>query len=167
MARKQELEKSLVDTDHDIAAYVVEFANIPTLLTSFTFSLPLTFTGRDLDDDRYDWTTLSIIPRQKGGYAVFTWSKRASKNPSRLVRSFITLNRELQSSALINLALEVSENFAIAPSWWGTLSESQQGDLLRRFSRSIVGNSLMPPKGVLLPRPPGIVDWAIIRADYV
>jgi hypothetical protein len=167
LARKQELEKSLAIPANEIAAYVVEFARRPTMLVSVTFSIPVTFTGRVLDVERYDWTTLSIIASEKGGYAIFTWSKRASKNPARLVKSFIAINRELQSSALIYLALEISENFAIAPSWWASLTGPQQGDLLRRFSRSIVANTSKPSIRSLFPKPPGIVDWAIVNASYV
>lgn len=167
LTRKQDLEVSLVVSANDIAAYIVEFASCPTMLASVTFSLPMTFTGRVLDAGRYDWTTLSIIPSQKGGYAIFTWSKRASKNPARLVKSFITISREIQSTALIYLALEVSENLAISPSWWAGLTEPEQSDLLRRFSRSIVADSSKPSIGSLVPKPPGIVDWAIVNAGYV
>lgn len=166
-ARKQELEACLVAPANDLAAYVVEFANRPTMLVSVTFSFPVTFTGRILDSDRYDWITFSILPNKHGGHAIFTWSKRASKNPSRLVKSFITINRELQSSALVYLALEVSENFALAPAWWIRLTESQQGDLLRRFSRSITAESARPPARSLIPKAPGIVDWTIVKAGYV
>jgi hypothetical protein len=137
------------------------------MLVSVTFSLPVTFTGRVLDAERYDWTTLSILPSRKGGYAIFTWNKRASKNPARLVKSFIAINRELQSTALIYLALEVSENLAIAPLWWASLTEPRQSDLRRRFSSSIVADSSKPSIGSLFPKPPGIVDWAIVNAGYV
>lgn len=167
LARKQELEKSLLVPDNDIAAYIVEFASHPTMLVSATVPISVTFTGRPLDSGRNDWTTFSILPSQKGGYAVFTWSKRASKNPARLVKSFIGLNRELQSSALIHLALEISENVAIAPAWWAKLTVAQQDDLLWRFARNLNSDGSTKPMPSLYPKPPGIVDWRIASASYV
>ena len=167
LARKQELEKSLAAPSNDIAAYVVEFASCPTVLVSATVPISVTFSGRLLDSDRNDWTTFSILPSQKGGYAVFTWSKRASKNPARLVKSFIGINRELQSSALIHLALEISENLAIAPAWWAKLTVLQQDELLWRFSRNFKPDGSTKPIPSLYPKPPGIVDWKIANAGYV
>ena len=167
LMRMKELENSFLVPGNDLAAYVIEFASRPTMLVSATFSLPVTFTGRILDFGRYDWTTFSVLPSKHGGHAIFTWSKRASKNPSRFVKSLTTINPKLQSSALLYLALEVSENFALAPSWWASLTGPQQGDLLRRFSRSLTTESSRPPVGLLVTNAPGIVDWMVTKADYV
>ncbi len=166
LSKKQELEESLLVPKNDIAAYVVKFAKRPTLLVSVTAPLAVTFTGRLLDTNRNDWTTLSIIPSKDGGYAIFTWSKRACKNPSRLVKSFIGVPRELQSSALVYFALETSENFAVAPAWWNTLSLAQRHDLQWRFSRNFNADRNEKSIPSMVPKSPGLVNWEVVNADY-
>lgn len=165
LAWKQELEEMLTGGKNELGAYVVEFAVRPSMLASGTFSFPMTFTGKKLDA-RYEWMTLSILPSSNAGFAVFTWSKRASKNPSLLVKSFKSISRELQSAALVNLILEVSENFFFAPDWWNGLPQSRQTGLLARFSRSMTTDALAPPANSLIPKPPPMVDWKVVNSSY-
>jgi hypothetical protein len=163
---KLELESMVMNGKNELVGYVVKFAELPSLLASDTFSYPLTFTGKKLDE-RYEWLTLSILPSINGGYAVFTWSKRAPKNPSRLVKSFEAIPPELQSTALMNLVLELSETFCVAPGWWNSLSEQSQTDLLKRFARSLVSCNPAPPVRSLLPKTPPLVDWNVVNSGYV
>ena len=165
LAWKKALEEMLLGGRNALAGYVVEFGVRPSLLASVTFSLAQTFTGRKLDA-RYEWITLSILPSANGGFAVFSWNKRAPKNPSLLVKSFKAIPRELQSAALVNLVLEMSENVFIAPDWWNALPQSLQNPMLARFSRSITSGNPAPPGASLLPKPPPVVDWKIVKSDY-
>ena len=164
LAWKQSLDEMLSGGRNEIAAFVVEFAARPSVLASVTFSFPMTFTGRKLDA-RYEWMTLSILPSGNAGFAVFTWNKRAPKNPSLLVKSFKAIRPELQSTALLNLVLEVSENIYLAPDWWNGLSQPVQTALLARFSRSITSGVPAPPEGSLLPKTP-LVDWRFVNSIY-
>lgn len=165
LAWKQSLEEVLSGGRNEIAAFVVEFAARPSVLASVTFSFPMTFTGRKLDA-RYEWLTLSILPSGNAGFAVFTWSKRAPKNPSLLVKSFNTIPRELQSAALVNLVLEVTESFFVSPEWWNGLPKPCQQALLERYSRSLTSGDPAPLAGSLIPKLPSIVDWRIVNAAY-
>ena len=164
LAWKQSLEEILSGGRNEIAAFVVEFAARPSVLASVTFSFPMTFTGRKLDA-RYEWMTLSILPSANAGFAVFTWNKRAPKNPSLFVKSFKAIQPNLQSTALLNLVVEVSENIFLAPDWWNGLSQSVQTSLLTRFSRSITSAEPAPPAGSMLPQVP-LVDWGIANSFY-
>ncbi len=165
LAWKQELEEMLMGGKNQLGAYVVEFGVRPSLLASGTFSFPMTFTGRRLDA-RYEWMTLSIIPSGGAGFAIFTWSKRSPRNPSLLVKSFKSVPRELQSAALLNLILEVSENIFVAPDWWNGLPQSRQTGLLARFSRSMSTDAPAPPANSLIPKPPPMVDWQVVNSAY-
>jgi len=165
-ARKQELEREIGGQSSDLAGFVVQFANRPDLLASTTFSFPETFSGRRLEA-RFDWTTLSIVPAEIGGYAVFTWSKHAPKNSSLLVKSFAKISRDLQSDALTNLILQVSESFCISPKWWENLTETQRNSFFHRFSRSFVRKNPSPPAGSLYPKRPSLVDWEVTNSGFV
>lgn len=165
LAWKQELEEMLMGGKNELAAFVVQFAVRPSLLASATFSFPMTFTGRRLDA-RYEWMTLSILPSGNAGVAIFTWSKRAPKNPSLLVKSFKSIPRELQSAALVNLILEVSENLFVAPVWWDGLHKSLQASLLARFSRSLTTGNPVPLASSLTPKSPPMVDWKTVNSAY-
>lgn len=165
-ARKEQLERGFAGQTNDLNGFVVQFASRPEFLASSTFSFPETFSGKRLEA-RFDWITLSIVPTASGGFAVFTWSKRAPKNSSLLVKSFAKIPRDLQSSALMNLILHVSESFALSPKWWAGITEAQREALLRRFSWSFVRKNPSPPTGSLFPKRPPLVDWKIINTGFV
>lgn len=165
LAWKQSLEEMLSSGRSGIAAFVVELTTRPSVLASATFSFPMTFTGRKLDA-RYEWMTLSILPSGNAGFAVFTWNKCAPKNPFLFVKSFKAIEPRLQSTALLNLVLEVTENIYLAPDWWSSLPQQVQAALLARFSRSLMTGEPAPPAGWLLPKAP-LVDWRIANSFYV
>jgi hypothetical protein len=165
LAWKQQLEDTLAGGRNELAGYIVEFAVRPNVLASVTFSFPMTFTGRKLDA-RYEWITLSLVPRKTGGFAVFTWNKRTPKNPSLLVKSFKAIPSELQATALLNLLVEVSENIYLDPGWWHGLAQPVQNQLLARFSRSITTGNPAPRAGSLLPAKP-LINWGIVNASHL
>ena len=110
---------------------------------------------------------MSIIPSVDGGWAVFTWDKAAPKNPSLFVKSFLKVPKHFQTTALLNFVFESSENFAIAPNWWETLSSERQNDLLRRYGYSLKRGFEKPASGTLLPPNAPWSDWNPVEAKYV
>lgn len=147
-------------------AYVVRFAKQPTVLVSTTINPLVTFTGRLLDS-RWDWLTASIIPSSGGGWAVFTWSKSAPKNPSLFTKSFANIAKESKTAALLNFVLESSNQFAMSPEWWESLSPERQNDLIRRFGRSFQRGLGRPAANTLLPPKTAWLDWQPVEARYV
>jgi hypothetical protein len=162
---KSVLEDMRRDKPDSLTSFVVRLAQQPTVLVSTTINPLVTFTGRVLDS-RWDWLTASIIPSGDGGWAVFTWNKSDSKNPSLFMKSFVNIAKELQTVALLNFVFESSNQFAIAPEWWELLSQERRKDLFRRFGRSLKRGSEKPAADTLLPKA-AWVDWQPEEARYV
>ena len=164
--RKFGLEEMWRHGRDSTASYVVRFACRPTVLVSTTITPTVTFSGRALESRR-DWISLSIIPGATGGWAVFTWDKSAPKNASLFVKSFAKVAKELQTVALLIFILESSDNFALAPQWWNSLSPERQKDLLRRFGRSFTRDFEKPGANTLRPPKSPWVDWQPMEANYI
>jgi hypothetical protein len=167
MAEKAATEPALGSSDSDVASYVIRFETTPTVLVSGTFYPLATFTGRPLDP-RNETVTLSIIPGDTGGWAVFSWSKRKPKNSSRLAKSFAKLPANFQATALVYLVLEASDGHAISPLWFDSLTTHRKSELLKRFGRCLmVGpGEDRPPADVLKVSTP-FIDWGPSRAWFV
>jgi hypothetical protein len=164
--RKFDLEDMWRNGHDSMASYVVQFAHRPTVLVSTTVTPLVTFTRRALEP-RWDWLSVSIIPSANGGWAVLTWDKSAPKNPSLFVKSFAKVAKELQTVALLNFVFECSENFAIAPQWWESLSLERRNDLFRRYGCSLKRGFDKPVASTLLPPKTPWVDWSPVEAKYV
>jgi len=163
---KSTLEDMHRDKRSSLEGYAVRFAKQPTVLVSTTINPLVTFTGRILNP-RWDWLTVTIIPTEHGGWAAFTWNKSASKNPSLFVKSFVNIAKEFQTVALLNFVFESSDQFAITPVWWGSLSPERWSDLFRRFGRSFKRGSEKPAADTLLLPKTAWVDWQPVEAGYV
>jgi hypothetical protein len=142
------------------------FAENPTVLASATFHPLLSFTGRPLEY-REELLTFSIVPSDRGGWAVFSWSKKAPKNASLMVKSFTKLPREVQTTALVNLVFETTENHAFSPTWWTGLPTSRQQRLLKRFGRCFRVGDDKPPADALVVSEKPWIDWQPISSGYV
>jgi hypothetical protein len=120
-------------------------------------------------EPRNETVTLSVIPGDKGGWAVFSWSKKKPKNSSLLAKSFAKLPPDLQTTALIYLVFEASDGHAISPLWFDSLTTYRRGELLRRFGRCFTmapGEDDRPPPDVLKVSTP-FIDWGPSGAWYV
>lgn len=167
LAEKQAIEEAMRNSDNFLESYVVKFAKSPTVLVSATIYPLVTFTGRVLEF-RQEWATVSIIPSETNGWAVFSWPKCSPKNSSLLAKSFARIPSEHQTVALLNLVFEASENHAISPAWWDSLTDFRRNDLLKRFGRSFtVAGDNRPPAKTLLVSEKAWVDWQPVSAGYV
>ncbi|MGC9944470.1 MAG: hypothetical protein ABSE48_21810 [Verrucomicrobiota bacterium] len=166
LMEKDVLEESMRDGVNPTESYVIKFAKKPTVLASSTIYPLSTFTGRTLDF-RQEWITISVIPDETGGWAIFSWSKKMPKNASLLAKSFAKISNKNQTAALLNFVFEVSENHAISPTWWASLTDHQQGDIMKRFERSLTirGDNRPPPKTLLVSGKPW-ADWQPVTAGY-
>ena len=158
MVKKQSLEEMRRMGTTGLSSCVVEFTCPPTVLVSATFYPLVTFTGRSLDF-RQEWMTLSILPQGDHGVAIFSWEKAHAKNGPLLVKSLRGIPAHLQTTALLNLVFEASENFAISPKWWETLAGSEQRSLRKRYARSFTLGNDLPPPTTLVPGKNPLVDW--------
>jgi hypothetical protein len=167
LAEKQTLEKTMLNSGNSIDSYVVKFAIKPSVLVSATIYPLVSFTGR-VFEFRQEWMTISIIPAEVGGWAIISWPKNAPKNSSLFAKSFAKIPKENQTVALLNFIFEASENHAISPAWWASLTNSQQHNLIKRFGRSFaVTGDNRPPANTLLVSEKSWVDWQPISAGYV
>lgn len=169
MLLSKEKQSFEADKDHaDVQSYVVKFAKTPTVLVSATVHPLLTFTGRPLEFRPEEFMTISILPVEREGFAIFTWSKKAPKNSSLVVKTFRSLPPRSQTTALIYLALEASENHAISPEWWNSLDQNRHQDLARRFGRVFASRQdTVVPSDVLVVNEKTWVDWEPIDSYYV
>jgi hypothetical protein len=158
MTKKQSLEQMRGSAHPGLSSCIVEFACPPTVLVSGTFYPLVTFTGRSLEF-REEWITLTILPTGNGAAAVFSWEDAHAKNGPLLVKSFGRVAAHLQTTALLNLVFEASENFAVAPKWWESLSESEKRGLRKRYARSFTMGNDLPPAATLLPGQHPLIDW--------
>jgi hypothetical protein len=165
LTKKQALEDMILASKFALAGYVIELAQSPTVLVSATYFPRVTFTGRKLDD-RDDWLTLTIMPNKSGGAVVFTWDKQHSKNVSLLIKSLRSIPPHLQTTCLLDLIFEVSENFAISPFWWDSLSSVDQTDTLRRFGHNTTMDKISVPQNLHL-RKKVLTDWQPVKWSFV
>jgi hypothetical protein len=166
LAEKQSLETALTDGTNCLDSYVVRFAKLPSVLVSTTGHPLFTFTGRLLEY-REEWMTLSVIPGETGGWAIFSWPKNAPKNSSLLVKSLPKVPRDLQTTGLINYIFEVSENHAVSPSWWNSLKNEHRGTLIKYFGRSFISRGAWPPAYKFHPPATALADWQPEEGSYV
>lgn len=165
LKEKQSFEEAR--NNDDVQSYVVKFAKRPTVLVSATIHPLLTFTGRSLEF-RPEWITVTILPSGNQGFAVFTWSKKAPKNSSLVIKTFRSLPARNQTLALIYLALEASENHAISPEWWNSLDQYRQQALMRRFGRVFISRrDPVVPDEVFVVNEKSWVDWEPVESYYV
>ena len=165
MTKKQALEEMILAKNFSLAGYAIELAQSPTVLVSTTYFPRVTFTGRKLDE-RDDWLTLTIMPNSNGGTVVFTWDKQHSKNASLLIKSLRNIPQHLQTTCLLDLIFEVSENFAISPCWWDSLPPADQKDTLRRFGHNTTMDKISTPQNLGL-RKRALIDWQPIKWSFV
>jgi hypothetical protein len=166
LKRKLRIEEMLRVNRFALESFVVEFEHAPTFMVATTFLPYVTFSGRELEHPRMDWVTLTILPNAKGGFAVFTWDRAAPKNGSLLLKSLKTVPKQLVTSCIFHLALEVSENLVVSPEWWASQSKTEQTRVLARFGRSLLAD-VAPPRGAIRPESNPALDWRPVRMDYV
>lgn len=151
---------------NNVQSYVIKFAKRPTVLVSATIHPFFTFTGRVLES-RPEWITVSIIPSENCGWAIFSWSGDAPKNASLMIKSFRSLPEEKQTVALLYLLFEVSENHAISPEWWHSLGDRNRQNLVNRFGRtSLWARGSAVPANLLVVSEKPWIDWQPIEAYY-
>lgn len=162
------LEQMIASGENGVAAYVVEFSETPSLLVSATFIPMFTFAGKQLER-RHEWMTVSIIPNIKGlgGWAVFTWDKAKPTNSSLIAKSFEKVDSIYKTTALLNFAIEVSENHAISPEWWASLGQYKKDTLMRWYSRNLAPDYGASTTHQLMRKVKLISDWKPNKSYFI
>lgn len=127
---KAEMDKYLVDSHWwRVMTTVIPFAKPPTVVCNFVYSPDHDFDGAYLQDFE-NWNAdlsqlmVTIIPTPIGGFALLSHLDTANAAPRRLIESLTT--RADLSSSLLWLVFCQTENFAISPTWYQSLTGPQK-----------------------------------------
>jgi len=138
---------------------VLVFPEKPSLSVSFAFQPSVTLNGERLQvltdtSSVLSHLMVSVLPVHGGGAAVFSWLDTANSAPERFYRSIAQADDV--TSAVIHMALDISENVAISPDWYDGLPPDSKWYIAMRLLNMLQdeayeaeGNPLMmaPPLG--------------------
>ncbi len=134
---KSHMDKYLVTGDwRRVMTTVIPFAKPPTVVCNFIYSPDYDFEGNYLQDFE-NWDAdlsqlmVTIIPAGSGGFALLSHLDTANSAPRRLIES-LTAQADVTSS-LLWLVFCQTENFAISPIWYESLSGEQSASIHEAF----------------------------------
>ena len=135
------MDKYLVQSDwRRIMTTIIPFKKPPTVVCSFVYSPDHDFQGNYLQDFE-NWEAdlsqlmVTIIPAQSGGFALLSHLDNANRAPRRLIES-LTTQADITSS-LVWLVFCQTENFAISPTWYESLTGQQQQEIMNGFRSNV------------------------------
>ena len=119
--------------------YALEFDRQPEIMCSGLFSPETDFQGGNLQDlanvdELAEQLSISVIPTDLGGAAVFAWIKDKRGGMERFIESLDAFPDERILHMLIQLVLETCENTCISPDWWHARNEIEMGKILTRVA---------------------------------
>lgn len=140
-----------------------DFGGFTSLILEFPHSFPiLCSTGHMPSDDwsgkivqdltdpklKADWLTAVSFHSDEKSWVVFTWLDKCQAMAD-FVDTLLENFKEKEADALIKYFFSISENIAISPMWWESLSERQKSALLARSMDGIPisgGQNITAPK---------------------
>lgn len=135
---KARLDRHLLGGNWDrLVTRAIIFPERPNLAACFVFQPFHDMNGKQLQDyedleAEMSQLCVSVLPLEVGGAAIFSWLDTANDAPRRFYESVIDAG-DLTSS-VIHAALDNSENFALAPNWYESLSQQTREYLLSRIA---------------------------------
>jgi hypothetical protein len=137
---KERFDKSLSSSCWKDIRYVsFNISERPTVLVSGAIFPDFDFLGYELQDLGDLEAILSmaaffIAPTNSGWSFVFAWHSSSDEVCERLKRSLATCvyNKESLSDILFRCIFSWSENHAISPSWWGSLTKAEKEAVCER-----------------------------------
>lgn len=138
---KAEMDKHLVGSDwRRVMTTVIPFAKTPTVVCNFTYAPDYDFEGVCLQDfENWDidlsLLTVTIIPTPPGGYALLSHLDTANAAPRRLIQSL--KSRADITSHLLWLVFCQTENFAISPVWYESLTAQEKQAIQHGFLSNV------------------------------
>ena len=135
------------------------------------YSTILDFAGtevQDLTDMSKPCLNLSftLLPNDSGGMAVLAWLPDADPVCRRFVQSFMNINADRKSDALVQYVYDSFENFAAEPQWWESLPSTAQDELKMR----LLNWTELPigvDSGTLIPGATRFADWDVETTGWL
>ncbi len=121
-----------------LITHVILFPEPPTVLATAAFQPFFDLNGvklqeyQDLEAEMSQ-ISISVIPVETGGAAIFSWLDTANSAPRKYFNSILQA-RDITASVL-HVIFDNVENFAINPSWYESLTKEQQDYI---FSRVLI-----------------------------
>ncbi len=162
---KARLDSRLLNGDYRrLVSTVFEFSSPPPISASFVYAPDFNFEGetlQDFEDFSRDLSHLmvSLFPTPAGGFLLLSHEDTANTSPSRMIES-LKRQDDISSSVTWFIACH-TENFAISPNWFESLSkESQNAFKTGTYSNSNPFNSSI---NNLRKRKITVADWDLRR----
>ncbi|VWX36519.1 conserved hypothetical protein [Limnobacter sp. 130] len=133
---KSAFDKHLLAQSWDrLVTRAILFPSTPTVLAAAAFQPFIDMDGNQLQDfeDLESETSqicISVIPTETGGAAIFSWLDSANSAPQRYFDSVVR-SQDLTASVL-HVIFDNTENFAINPSWYEGMTESEKSYVFSR-----------------------------------
>lgn len=143
----------------------VRFRKMPTIACAGYTQPTFDFTGKeiqDITDMSKPFLSLSftLLPDDIGGLAVFTWLPNADSAGRPFVQSFMNVDDNRKSDALIQYIFDSFDNFAAEPTWWDGLPTGAKDDL-KMNSLNWTDLSFATDSGTLIPGTTRFADWEV------
>ena len=163
---KTACDQALASADFSVLqGAFVRFRKTPSLACAGYTQPTFDFAGseiQDMDDMTTPFLNLSftLVPDVVGGIAVFSWLTNADAVCRPFVRSFMAVNDDRKSDALVQYVFDSFENFAAEPEWWEGLAETAKNELkLNAMNGTPI--ALWYDTGSLIPSTSRYADWEV------
>jgi hypothetical protein len=149
----------------------VRFRKTPSLACAGYTQPTFDFAGseiQDMDDMTTPFLNLSftLLPDVVGGIAVFSWLSNAEVVCRPFVQSFMAVNDDRKSDALVQYVFDSFENFAAEPMWWEGLAETAKNEL-KMNAMNGTDMALWYDAGSLVPSTSRYADWEVESTGWL
>jgi len=162
---KSRMDSHLLNRDYGrLVTTVIEFSVPPPIAASFVYAPDFDFDGhylQDFGDLEHDLSHLivTLLPAAKGGFLLLSHEDTANKAPIRLIES-LKRQSDIASSVVWLIACQ-TENFAISPDWFESLSDKERDSFKAGFF--INANPFDGSVNNLKDRKLSVADWNLRR----
>jgi hypothetical protein len=161
-ALKSKLDYYLVDENWNrLVSYAILFPDTPCLAACFVFQPFHDLDGLQLQDygnldEDMSHLAITVMPYEMGTAAIFSWIDSSNNAPRRFFES-IQRSPNL-TAAVIHIAIDNSENFALQPSWYDALPQATKNYLQSRMD-NLEGSITYYDRGRPENSAPFLADW--------
>lgn len=161
-ALKSNLDRLLIAKDWGrLVSRALIFPETPSVVASFAFQPSADLNGNRLQDmsDKdieLSHAMVSIIPIKAGSAVIFSWLDTANDAPLRFFESLARSGSP--TKAAIHAALDLSENVALSPEWYESLTPLAKKYVVSRML-NLLQDEIYTIHGNPLARSPNLGDW--------
>lgn len=169
--QKDLCDEILINSAYDRnQSVIIRFADAPDVLSAGGFCPEYDFHGRQMqrmsDPSPLATVSVSVLPNDGGGIAVFGWERQCDNVCVPFVESLTALPKEDISNAIVRLVFEHIENTYMRPSWWESLNAETRSALLRRANNG-ADPSVPRLSSCLVHDGLKYVDWRVIGIETI